>query len=164
MASTLSLPNELILHLYETDPTCETSPTFETAFRLSATNSRLRCIWCTHADWLIEERLKPAIPAYSEASDLAIKETRDAQLLDTNPPLRPHEYGTHGWNPSAKTGCSQLTTVKVLLVLPEQASTIHALLSYLYDESGFPPPPHDAEWRDKTNLPPRIKAYIAGHK
>lgn len=70
----LSLSNELLLALFAA------CPDIRTALSLASADRRLRGIWLEHSDIIIEELLRPTIPAYDEAVRLARGELRLEQL------------------------------------------------------------------------------------
>jgi hypothetical protein len=77
MTGLLSLSNELLIQVFAS------SLTIETAVCISGTHSRLRSIWLGHTSQIVTGILKPQIPAYDTAVDLAILEETlcsDAQL------------------------------------------------------------------------------------
>lgn len=77
MAALLSLPNELILDIYTS------MPDLESAARLSSVNKRLRNIWLENDNQIADAILRPQIPDYEDAVELAILEEtvgNDAQL------------------------------------------------------------------------------------
>jgi hypothetical protein len=66
MTTLLSLPNELIIHIYTH------APTLQAAACLSAVNKRLRSVWLENTNLIAEAILKRQIPAYDDAVDVAI--------------------------------------------------------------------------------------------
>ena len=89
MPGILSLSNELIISTFIA------SPTVHDALRLSGTSRLFRAIFIEHETVVMEGVLRPQIPAYDDASTLAIIETRllDKQVLtnlssDGHLPLR----------------------------------------------------------------------------
>lgn len=68
MAAFLSLPNELILEVYTR------TSTLKCAARLSSTNKWLRSIWLENDIRITEGILRPHIPSYEDAEELAILE------------------------------------------------------------------------------------------
>jgi hypothetical protein len=68
MAALLALPNELILWIYAK------CPKVQDAASLSAANKQLHSIWLDKTDHIAEAILKPQIPAYETAVELAILE------------------------------------------------------------------------------------------
>jgi hypothetical protein len=73
MPGILSLSNELIISIFLA------SPTVHDALRLSGTSRLFRAIFIEHETLIMEGILRSQIPAYDDASTLAITETR---LLD----------------------------------------------------------------------------------
>lgn len=70
MAGLLTLSTELLVHIY-----CA-SDTISDALHLSATNRRLQAVWVKHSNQVIRGILKPSIPAYEAAIDLALTEAK----------------------------------------------------------------------------------------
>jgi hypothetical protein len=68
MAALLALPNELIMWIYAK------CPTVQDAASLSAANKQLYSIWLEKTDHIAEAILRPQIPAYAAAVELAILE------------------------------------------------------------------------------------------
>lgn len=68
MVNLLSLPNEMLICIYEH------SSTVESAVSLSSVNRRLRSVWLNHTDHIAEAILRRQIPAYQDAVDLAVLE------------------------------------------------------------------------------------------
>lgn len=69
MAAFLSLPSELILDIYTR------ISTLDCAARLSSTNKRLRSVWLENDSRIAEAILRPRVPSYEDAVELAILET-----------------------------------------------------------------------------------------
>jgi len=68
MAALLALPNELIMWIYAK------CPTVQDAASLSAANKQLHSIWLDKADHIAGAILRPQVPAYEAAVELAILE------------------------------------------------------------------------------------------
>jgi hypothetical protein len=73
MPGILSLPNELIINIFLA------SPAVHDALRLSGASRLFRAIFIEHEILIVEGILRPQIPAFDDASTLAVTETR---LLD----------------------------------------------------------------------------------
>lgn len=81
MAGLLTLSTELLMQIY---CACDT---VDDALHLSATNRRLQAIWLEHSNQVIEGILKPSIPAYEAAVDLAFTESRLQSSMRVSPSL-----------------------------------------------------------------------------
>lgn len=82
MSHLLILSPELLKQIFSA------SDTVQDALSLAATSQYLRAVWLEHSDLIIEDILKPSIPAYAEAVSLAITETRLSLSLEVGPHLR----------------------------------------------------------------------------
>lgn len=82
MPGLLSLSAELLVQIFAAgDAICDT-------LHLSATNRHLRDIWLEHSDVIIDGVLKPSIPGYKAATNLAVTESMLKSSMDHAPPLR----------------------------------------------------------------------------
>lgn len=82
MPGLLSLSAELLVQIFAAgDAICDT-------LQLSATNRHLRDIWLEHSDVIIDGVLKPSIPGYKAATNLAVTESMLKSSIDHAPPLR----------------------------------------------------------------------------
>lgn len=80
MANLLSLSNELLIAIDSS------SHAIQSAALLSATSRRLHAIWLEHSDHIITSILKPHIPDYEDAVDLAVLEnTWTNDIPSSNP-------------------------------------------------------------------------------
>jgi hypothetical protein len=86
MTTLLSLPNELIIHIYTH------APTLQAAGCLSAVNRRLRSVWLENTNLIAETILRRQIPAYDEAVDVAILE---AEIYDSPHSPAKNDYPLH---------------------------------------------------------------------
>jgi hypothetical protein len=86
MTTLLSLPNELIIHIYTH------APTLQAAACLSAVNRRLRSVWLENTNQIAEPILRRQIPAYDEAVDVAILE---AEIYDSPHSPAKNDYPLH---------------------------------------------------------------------
>lgn len=68
MVNLLSLPNEMLICIYEN------SSKIVLAVFLSSVNRRLRSVWLKHMNHIAEATLRRQIPAYQDAVDLAVLE------------------------------------------------------------------------------------------
>lgn len=82
MSSLLTLSPEILKQIFSA------SDTVQDALNAATTSQYLRAVWLEHSDLIIEDILKPLIPAYAEAINLAITETRLSLSLEADPPLR----------------------------------------------------------------------------
>ncbi|KAM0707912.1 hypothetical protein Q7P35_004561 [Cladosporium inversicolor] len=80
MSHLLAVPPELLIQIFAA------SDTILDALHLSATNRLLNEVWLEHQDPIIESILKPSLPAYDEAVELAFLETRLKYSMD-DPPM-----------------------------------------------------------------------------
>lgn len=80
MAAWPALPNELILCIYGE------CPTLFSAASLSVVDKRLYSVWCENTDHIAEAILRPQIPVYDAAVELAIFEET---CIKGNPQLSP---------------------------------------------------------------------------
>lgn len=94
MAALLALPNELILCIYAK------CPTLYTAASLATANKRLYSVWRENTDHIAEAILRPQIPVYDAAVELAIFEETCAK---GNPQLSPTKS-----RPSIQFYCKRL--------------------------------------------------------
>lgn len=82
MYTLLTVSPELLKQIFSA------SDTVQDALNFAASSQYLRAVWLEHSDLIIEDILKPLIPAYAEAINLAITETRLSLSLEVDPPLR----------------------------------------------------------------------------
>jgi hypothetical protein len=84
MATLLSLPNELIINIYNY------SPTLHAASCLSRTNERLHAVWLENINQITETILNLRLPAFEDALDLAILEENVASTPHYPGPVVPY--------------------------------------------------------------------------
>lgn len=73
----LSLPTELIVQVFTS------CPTVQTATRLSSVNKEMHAIWIKHTHQILEDIIRPQIPAYEDATEIAKLQN---SLLSTEQP------------------------------------------------------------------------------